>query len=109
MCAASWRKLRAFPASLVAAKPETSRRASSCCRVALGERRERLTWAAAARPYFTFMPAELPSAFRGVKFRHQSELSKKFRFHVSRPQAGTLTDSAHVTTTLGVGEAAAAF
>lgn len=52
--------------------------------------------AATARPHFTPLPAEFPSAFGMRKLRHQSELSKKFRFHVFSPKGGTLTDSAHV-------------
>lgn len=53
-------------------------------------------WAATARPYFTSLPAEFPSAFGMGKLRHRSELSKKFRFHVFSPKEGTLTDFAHM-------------
>ena len=69
--------------------------------VSLGERDEYtarwLALAAPARLYFTVMPTELPSAFGMGKFRHQSGLSKKFRFLVFSRRGGMLTDSAHVT------------
>ena len=59
------------------------------------------TWAATARPYFTFVPARPPSAFREGKFRHLSELSKKFQFHVCSRRGGTPTDLAQMTTFRG--------
>lgn len=68
-----------------------------------GESRARIwpVWAAATRPHSTSTPAELPSAFRKGKFRHQSELSKEFQFHVFSPRGGTLTDFVQMTTFRG--------
>lgn len=53
-------------------------------------------WAAAARPYFTFTPAELPSAFGMRIFRHQSALFQEVSVPCFSP-SGTLTGFAPMT------------
>lgn len=78
---------RLWPPPVVVLKPRSvSPSASSHSSASPGGSKRRV-WAvargtAAAWPYFTFTPAELPSAFRMRIFRHPSALSKKFQFHV---------------------------
>ena len=90
VCVASWLRPQLPPKLSIPESPAVS----------LGERDEytarQLSLAAPARLYFIVMPTKLPSAFGMGKFRHQSGLSKKFRFHVFSQRGGMLTDSAHV-------------